>query len=290
MLEIARVTMQDEEDVDVLGMEEEIAEQDDSDEDVAVEVDAETETEDSAVAGAAPAEVAESTASEEDSEAVPTEFSSDLSMTQMIAYGWISHNHVQNDSVFARSTRRLSSRHPMRVNESETHICTVPLDDGKPCYHFFKLTPAWEKGCAKLCRTDPRRKRQDPDASGTQWESSNVTDHVRKVHGIISKRKQTATIAAVQAVAQMGPPAKRIKDLQKKRNVEIVPEAHAHVSEGPKNAALPGTELSQCSLATSKGVCPYCNLFLLTIVWQLQLRSFRPWASTSHLNSSWKLL
>ena len=45
----------------------------------------------------------------------------------------------------------------------------------------------------------------------TQFESSTVSQHMRKVHNVLSKRKRSRESAAISAVAHGGPSAKRMR-------------------------------------------------------------------------------
>ena len=84
-------------------------------------------------------------------------------------------------------------------------MCICTNDDGSECGHLYQLT-------AKKKPYDPIPTDVKLDTNlHTQFESSKVSQHMLKMHGVMSKRKRGRDSAAISAVALGGPASKRMR-------------------------------------------------------------------------------
>ena len=79
------------------------------------------------------------------------------------------------------------------------------------CYKFFRLQPKKAKGGLA---------RQDPDGYATTFETSKGTEHLRNVHKLSTKRMYGVMADKAIATAEAAVPAKRLRELQKKLDVD----------------------------------------------------------------------
>ena len=83
-------------------------------------------------------------------------------------------------------------------------MCLCTNADGSECGHLYQLT-AKKQGYG----VSPIDVKLDINLY-MQFESSKVSQHMRKVHNILSKRKRSQELAAISAVAHGGPSAKQM--------------------------------------------------------------------------------
>lgn len=110
----------------------------------------------------------------------------------------------------------------------KTHVCIHPCEDGTPCYTFFHLVTKKDRVTSAKFQHD---------AFNAMFETGKASKHLADVHAVRSIKSKANTRSAVHAIAANQPPAKRVKQVEKKTGVTLSSPASEAASEGTSHNA-----------------------------------------------------